>query len=384
MTISQYILCLYSRFTSAVYGLCLYYGANAVRVFVGNRMYELIVGNDPNEWTWPVYWNLPLIPFYLIVSHIGPRLENLLLTPIRLPILFSLLFPPPSALAVTHQAIDLPTFLLSFPPTPALCALLYPWIRTWYTSLRTRLTRYVLGLGPDAVPRNQRQGIVVDNNANNNAVEAEGGILGADFRIILDLQDGNAQGEMGGPAAPAAGDNAAGNNQNVANALPQNDRRHLRLTFSSFGRFLASALLQPWVAALSGKALELLSKRWRFLRVLLAMDIPQTPRPGWLSNIIQDSPQWRNLSSGMVWYPPWPLQPMDSIWYKIPSSYRSLSNITLIIGGATPLDFRYGSSHAMPYPYYTYSSASASSNLVVFSAVPSLASTSEHWTSSLR
>jgi len=48
----------------------------------------------------------------------------------------------------------------------------------------------------------------------------------------------------------------------------------------------------------------------------LALDAPQLPRPGWLSSIIQDSPQLKSLNFNSMWYPPWPLQPMDNIWWR--------------------------------------------------------------------
>ncbi|KIJ47313.1 hypothetical protein M422DRAFT_122998, partial [Sphaerobolus stellatus SS14] len=57
-------------FVGSIYGLCLYYGSHAVRVFVGQRAYDLIIGNEPERWSWVTYWHLPLVPFYLLISHI--------------------------------------------------------------------------------------------------------------------------------------------------------------------------------------------------------------------------------------------------------------------------------------------------------------------------
>ncbi|GJJ09355.1 hypothetical protein Clacol_003577 [Clathrus columnatus] len=317
-------------FLASIYALSTYYGAHAVRVFVGDRMYNIIIGDDPQNWHWSVYWNLPLVPLYLIAADpisLSSSLSSsasFLFSNISLPLILSLGFPSTSVLAASHKNIDLSNLsnvlspssnhhlylrhFFSYPPPPSLCLLTFPFIRAVYVSMRWRLIRWVLTL-PKEAGRLGAAGEVGrpvwviggdDENEDDDGDAEEGGI-GADIRIDVDIDraaNENEDGPQDGgrdvveqrqdnqqPQQPQQQVNQV-QNQNIniennrrndnPNELQNQARnqggRRVRLTFSSIGRYLSRVLLTPWIASYSGKVLELISRRWGFLRLILAID----------------------------------------------------------------------------------------------------------------
>lgn len=276
-------------------------------------MYDVIIGHNPRDWTWPVYSNVPLVPFYLLVSRSGPFIENILLSPFSI-LLFSITFPSPTSLAISHEPIELPKFVFSYPPSPIISIFLYPVLRLSYRTIRQKIMRYVLKTSFEAT-ENERQNnwLIAGNNEEDNGA----GIMGADLRIDVDLDAPDRMPQIG-PQFGGQQDAQAQevqNNDDVNPDPPRNPgRRLVRVTLSSFGRFIAGALILPWAASYSGKALEVVSCRWAFLRHILGLNRPPKATQGWLQGLILESPQLRKLTGSTLSYPPWQLQPMDRVW----------------------------------------------------------------------
>ena len=286
----------------------MFYGAHAVRVFVGDRLYNVIVGDDPKDWSWAVYCNLPLIPFYLIASHVR-TIDSTVFSTVTLPMLFSLSFPSSLALAAAHEPFALPQFLMTYPPTPAICVLVYPFLRLWYTHLRDRLTHWVLQTQPDDRNRQdgpaRRQTWVLEDNDNG----GDAHVLGADLRIDLDLEGPARQ-----PPNQEEGHDRPANDDGNPNQDADPGHRRVRVTFSSLGRFITRVLVTPWIANYMGSLLELLSHRSMLLRRVLSLHEPYTPSSGWMQNVARGSGALRTLSDVGIKIP-WQQKPtMEPVW----------------------------------------------------------------------
>lgn len=307
-------------------------------------MYNVLIGDDPQAWHWSVYWNLPLVPLYLMATHATSRMlrSSLSISNLSLPVIFWLGFPsssvsisssnlmPVSVLAGMHSdTLDLLShhpsnrLTLSYPPSPALCLLALPFLRVAYVTLRRRFVRWVLQIPPNepldlahlgggdfgnaAAAGDRRQVWVIGGDDDDVDVErdmdaemdADGDVgIGADIRIDVDIdragredqqqeqQEGQQQQQpnqnqnVNPDVAPVQvaqqaepqinGDQQPANqpNQPQANQPP----RRVRLTFSSFGRFLTKVLLTPWIASYSGRVLELISRKWGLMRRILAIN----------------------------------------------------------------------------------------------------------------
>ena len=312
---------------SAIYCLCALYGAHAVRVYVGDRLYGVIVGDHPNGWDWRVYLNLPLVPFYLIASRL--RLFDATFSTVTLPLILSFSFPASSTLAAAHQPFILPRFLTAYPPTPWICVLAYPLLRTWYLKMKDGLTHWVLNTQPGMQdgpgPPARRRTWILEDNENGN-----GRAVGADLRIDLDLQ---------GPAEQqpqqADGDrNGAHNLGGNVNANRNADPRHtqVRVTFSSLGRFIGTALATPWIAKYMGALLELVSRRSLLLRRVLALEKSLMPTHGWMESVARESGALERLREIGI-KTPWEIwgHHMEPIWYLLrllPFSYQIADELT--------------------------------------------------------
>lgn len=291
------------------------------------------MGDNPNDWSWAVYCNLPLVPFYLVASHVR-TIDATIFSTVTLPMLYSLSFPPSSILAATHEPFELPRFLVTYPPTPALCLLAYPFLRMWYTHVRDRLTGWVLQTEGHAQPDGalaRRHTWVLEDNDNG----ADGHVLGADLRIDLDIegparvqpQQNPEQGEQDGPGEQGDQGGQGGQDGQGEQGRPANNggdgdanqddagHRRVRVTFSSLGRFIGRVLVTPWVASYMGELLELLSRRSLLLRRVLSLHAPHVPPFAWMDSVARGSSALRRLGDISI-RPPWqrPAMAMEPVW----------------------------------------------------------------------
>lgn len=227
-------------------------------------MYDLLLTDDPSNWSWPVFLNLPLIPISLIVSRFQranqmlPIMPLLLLWPSSVPV-------NSQASLINSQKISiLSPSPSSWPPSPALVGLfLIPLVRSIYNQGFTRLSNWVLGTRPTnpAVANNGRFAW----NFN------EGGPFVIRVRANVNRDEVPPQEEQPGeaPQAPVVQDGEEpppGANEAVAAA-----EQVIEINAASLGRLIGGALLIPAISSAMGSLLFRLSLRSHLLRDFLAI-----------------------------------------------------------------------------------------------------------------
>ncbi|KDQ23993.1 hypothetical protein PLEOSDRAFT_1059171 [Pleurotus ostreatus PC15] len=251
-------------FGTGIYIVSTAYGAYALKEFIGNEMFNLLLTEEPANWPWHAFINLPLIPLSLILSrtsitsHILPVISILLTWPTSSPV-------PQQERSLREHWTDprhaqelrishLPS-AATWPPSPLLFGLfVVPVTKIIYKRYFTMLTHWVLGSRP---PPGDRQFVWQRN---------EGNIL--NIRIVAGIRregDANADNEEA-----ADNGNAEEEPQDVAAAA----ERTLNHTTSSLGRFIGGALLIPAISSFMGNMLFRLSKRSYLLRQFLAVKPP--------------------------------------------------------------------------------------------------------------
>ncbi|KAG6825461.1 hypothetical protein H0H92_003642 [Tricholoma furcatifolium] len=297
-------------------------------------MYDLLLTDDPANWRWTTFINLPSIPFALILS----RFQSPRLIPSIIPIL--LLWPPippihiarnsspfaPSSFLPTDLRISRPlsTGLWSWPPTPALFGfLIIPAVRFAYRTLWKRLQAYVLGsVPPSARHRGNTfvlegwpvvvrfQGRVVRGNGEGQnagqqgAIQAEGaGAVGAGPQGGAD-QGVNLEAQIADVDHDDDDDDAA---DPQPQPIPQNAleaaEQAIAVMRSSLGRRVGGALLVPWISARMGALLLAASKHWSLLRRILAVKPPLSDVLSLVPKSVQEEGLMGRLQKtlGTVW-----------------------------------------------------------------------------------
>ncbi|KAH9852886.1 hypothetical protein C2E23DRAFT_885258 [Lenzites betulinus] len=277
-------------FGFTIYVVSTSYGVFAVKEFLGEEMFNLLLTDDPSKWPWHAYIHLPVIPFSLILSR--TRLFDTF--PI-IPLLLSWSTSPPvQPSPSTTPAPLLPSLpslwglarggrpnepgfapALNWPPTPFMVMVFYPFVRAAYRRAFKHLTKYVMGSHTaDTSAAGRIRRIILALN--------EPGPLR--LRIGADIDP--AQNAAPRPAGAGANANAAAaaapNAVNAADAPPDDAaadaERTLHVTTSSLGRFVGGALLLPTIAARMGTLLLHLSQHSALLRAFLAIRPPGAPR----------------------------------------------------------------------------------------------------------
>ncbi|KAI0776772.1 hypothetical protein BD413DRAFT_522534 [Trametes elegans] len=256
------------------------YGVFAVKEFLGEETFDLLLTDDPKNWPWHAYIDLPSIPFSLILARTR-FLDTLALVPLVLtwatspPVRpysslspLSTLWGPLSSSPSSASDLTLPP-VLNWPPTPLMCLFLFHPIRSIYRRLFARLTRWVMGTtggADDAAARPIRRIIWALN---------EDGPPPLRVRIGANIVPAP-RAEQPPNAAAANPDAAEPANDNADDDDPAAvAERTLHVTNASLGRFIGGALLLPTIASRMGALLLRLSRRSALLRAFLAVG----PRP---------------------------------------------------------------------------------------------------------
>ncbi|KAI0369237.1 hypothetical protein BV20DRAFT_368630 [Pilatotrama ljubarskyi] len=271
------------------------YGAFAVKEFLGEEMFNLLLTDDPSKWPWHAFIHLPVIPFSLILSRI--RLFD---TFPLVPLLLTWATTPPIRTASTSfgglwaltgkagtgaQAAFYPA--LNWPPTPFMAMVLFPLIRSFYRRAFDRLSKLVLGsanVGDAGLGRIRRviwalhddgpAHLRVRVGANIERPQPEGQAL------MRRPGDGNANGAGRNANANAAAAAAAAEGADAPENPAEEAERTLHVTTASLGRFVGGALLIPTISNRMGRLLFRLSKHSTLLRAFLAIrDRPAAPLP---------------------------------------------------------------------------------------------------------
>lgn len=233
---------------------------------LNDRRFDLILTEDPAEWPWHAWLNLPLIPLSLILSRttlwrgtVSPIVPLFLAWPTTLPVRRKRL-DPQTWLRTQRSAPPVYPFpsLMSWPPAPIVATIFLPLIQNVYRNLFSRLHHWVLNSEPSLEPPAPifpwRLEIRFGQDAENGGANEEG--REEDNR-------GNQQHNQEGD----------GNQDPVAAA-----ERFQSISSASVGRFVGGALLIPRISNLMGSLLFRLSKRSDLLRKLLAIRPPLKER----------------------------------------------------------------------------------------------------------
>ncbi|KXN85235.1 E3 ubiquitin-protein ligase MARCH5, partial [Leucoagaricus sp. SymC.cos] len=247
---------------SGIYITLTAYGAWAVQQFFGKEMFDMLLTDDPANWPWTAFLQLPLLPMSLVSS----RLSN---SPTILPMLLPLLLVwPPTPVA--HQWMhhepwhkrDRPHSPKhrGWPPSPIIFGLfIAPMVKLAYRRLFHRVAFHLLGANLSNAGRNSRLGFYLREGP-----------------FFIRFRTAAAAAAAGGPEAVAPNPNNANAN---ANEPPQDpDARNLERAermvergASSLGRRVAGALLIPYISNLMGSLLFRLSKHSHILREFLGI-----------------------------------------------------------------------------------------------------------------
>lgn len=243
-----------------------------------SQSFDLVLTDDPSNWPWHAFINLPLVPMSLIISRTNV-LDGFPLVPLFLAWTTS---PPVQTTENLMTArwrrasitgSDRPWGpILSWPPSPLMVSLLFPTIMKFYRSYFGKLRQRVMGQEPttDAAVRRYVWALNDDRNVQ----------LQVDVNAIPDLeqvrerrrQNANQQGEGNGEQNEENQDDPP---QDPAAAA----ERTIRVTTASLGRFVGGALLIPKISNWMGAILFRLSKYSFVLRHFLAIRPPRMGPP---------------------------------------------------------------------------------------------------------
>lgn len=318
-------------FASGVYIALTAYGAWAVKQFIGEEMFELLLTDNPANWSWTTFFNLPTVPLSLVLS----RFQTPALIPSLIPIL--LIWPPAPPLnlnlhvgAPTSASTDIrlpqpnaielhphhaarPNPFWTWPPTPTVFGfVVVPLVRAVYRRLWARVQVWVLGSQPPSARRTL--GVTWDGWPLVIRIRA-------DIRREGQVQQGGNEQEGGAVLAQAqAQDDEVPEEQRALAAAEQ----HISISTSSLGRRVGGALMIPYISARMGSLLLSLSKNSALLRRALAVRPPlvETGHRTWIPG------EWEGLSAvrhvqkalGMVWRSSWrgsgTWARADPVWWR--------------------------------------------------------------------
>jgi len=269
-------------FGFGLYLICTSYGAHALQSMVGKEMYDILLTDEPNNWPWHAFINLPMIPISLILSR-SPSFSTFPL----LPLIISWPSSHPVHSAAARIGASSWNFfggrtdddpygpIFGWPPSPMMASLLFPLIGRLYREQYTRVKHAIIGTQP------------AQHGPLRNVVWDLGGDGPMPFRARIGLavdraqqqqqqrqQQGQNPQEAPAPAQDAPGQDQQGNGR--ADEPGAAAERTLRITNASLGRFIGGALLMPTIASCMGSVLYRLAKFSPTLRTFLAIRPPLT------------------------------------------------------------------------------------------------------------
>ncbi|KAI0073179.1 hypothetical protein K474DRAFT_1603781 [Panus rudis PR-1116 ss-1] len=266
-----------------IYIILTSYGAFAVKQFIGQEMFDTILTDDPSNWSWHAFINLPLVPISLILSRV--RLFDYL--PIYPLLLVWTSSPPVSTTDRMIQNIwskfptspaDYPSGpIINWPPSPVMTVFLYPVVANMYRIYFKKFRNWVMGTDPEEEAAIRRVVWALNNEQN--------------LRVQVDLDAREPRARNRNRANNAINinnnnnndDDDDGDNEGAEEDLPQDAaavaERTIRVTSGSLGRFVGGALLIPTISNIMGSLLYRLSKHSILLRRFLAIQPPRRSPP---------------------------------------------------------------------------------------------------------
>ncbi|KAK7055468.1 translation initiation factor eIF2 gamma subunit [Favolaschia claudopus] len=272
----------------AIYRAHITYGSWALRKYVGDETFELLLGHDRSQWPLIAKFNIVLIPAGLILSRLGLNytISALLATWPTFAFLPSYNWEDPQV--APPPILELrPGSALPWPPSPLIFGfVLLPITRKLYNYYFTKFSRWLLDLGPAPPRPRQNRGIRGFLQRFLDDMERA-----ADVRAEAENNDGDAGRGNGGGIANR-GENANGEDRVVA------------LDMRKAGSAIGGALLVPLISNLMGNILQRLSKRFDLLKRFLAV------RPAWKGFL--PPPPLRRYSASEIWRRASAAEPQDA------------------------------------------------------------------------
>ncbi|KAH7927181.1 hypothetical protein BV22DRAFT_297175 [Leucogyrophana mollusca] len=251
------------------------YGAYALKEFLGEEMFNLLLTEDPSNWPWHSFINLPLIPLALIISRLPLDIG---VTPI-VPVLLAW---PTSSPVHSRDRIILELWkssadvlkrssypmLPSWPPPPLFLGLfIYPVVRGAYKVLLTKFSRWVLNTQPEQANAPVQRVVLALNDDGPFRIR-----IGANLEDPAADRPGRVQAGQADAQPGDAADNAE------AEGLPDDAavaaENTIRVSGTSLGRLIGGALIIPRISSFMGSLLFRMSKHSWVLRRLLAIRPP--------------------------------------------------------------------------------------------------------------
>ncbi|KAF8999834.1 hypothetical protein BDQ17DRAFT_1360486 [Cyathus striatus] len=294
-----------------VYILCTSYGAWAVNQFIGNEMFDVILTDNPSNWPWAAFLNLPLIPISLVVSRFQSSSP---LAPSVIPYLIfpsaSTLLPAiwPSKAAFSGQSL---TPAQHWPPSPLIFTFfLVPAVRLAYRIAMDRFALWLLGsrMRGIGLRRARRADGGAANGNGNNAEGGGGGGRGLQFNEgffqirIRAVDEGQEDAEDEAQGAGGEGEDIAAamqvENQDPNVVAVAAAQQLIQADAASLGRRIGGALILPTVSSFMGSLLFRLAKHSHLLRRFLGIR-PHATTGSLLSQIlstpIPNKEEWERM-----------------------------------------------------------------------------------------
>lgn len=225
-----------------------------------NIRFDLLLTDDPTNWPWHAFINLPLIPISLIASR-SRYFDTVPVFPLYLAWATS-----PIAQNILDDRMKLSDMsnyplqpIIRWPPSPLMVTMSLPFVTTLYRRIMRRLRDWVLGPQPAQELPLRRIELALN----------EGGPA-LHVRIAADLdapEDRRRQGRDDAPA-PAGDQQEPANNLDDPAAVAE---QTVRVTGTSLGRFIGGALMIPKLSSWMGSMLFNLSLHSKLLRKFLGV-----------------------------------------------------------------------------------------------------------------
>ena len=264
------------------------------------RMFDILLTDDPSNWPWHSFINLPLIPLALIFSrlplksNVTPLIPLLLAWPTSSPVAgdaLNRIETVGSSSSTGPSGKDLFPLLPHWPPPPFILGLfVFPIIREGYKRAFSQFAKWVLDVKSGTGIGEHGQGQRGERDMQRvlmGAVADDEPFLRIRVNAHIDEEDGPAPpGAL--PAAGARADrgprqannnNGAGgaandddaDDDNVAGDVAAAAENTIRVSGTSLGRLIGGALIIPRISSFMGSLLFWLSKHSVLLRKFLAV-----------------------------------------------------------------------------------------------------------------
>lgn len=267
-------------------------------------MYNLLLTDDPSNWPWHAFINLPLIPLSLILSR-TPLASNMLpVAPILLAWPTSTPVGTRDRILIDHHwsrtgdhiaanDISIKAPFTGWPPAPTFFGLfIFPITRILYRRFFAQFSHWVLDTKPS--PRAPARRFVWALNEGGPFRIRIGANVEPDELAQQPLADGQQRQQQQQQQPAVAGENPGPVDPQDAAMVAEHT---IRVSGASLGRLIGGALILPEISNFMGSLLFRLSKHSLLLRRILAIKPPlKGPPPPPLGPYSLDQKYWNGIS----------------------------------------------------------------------------------------